>query len=169
VLFASGTLQPSGAIVGNAGDEDPSAFEPHYTQITKPDQVQIYESILTDRSGAITTGLISALRYAKDNRLLPHGFDKNTAGPDIAVHGGARDDADFTGGTDRVQYSVDVAGSSGAIAVEAELLYQPIGFRWADNLRGYKAAEPARFVKYYDAMSAASAATLSRATVTIGR
>lgn len=168
-LFDSGALQPSGAIAGNANDADPRTFEPHYSQITRPDQVQIYESILADASGSITTGLIKALHYAKDNRLLPHGFDKATADPDIAVHGDALGDADFAGGSDRVRYSVDVSAGSGALTVEAELLYQPIGFRWADNLRGYTSAEPGRFVKYYDTMAAASAATLARASVTASR
>ena len=45
-----------------------------------------------------------ASRYLKDNRLLPHGFDKRTAEPDIAVHGAALDDPDFTGAGDRVRY-----------------------------------------------------------------
>ena len=167
VLFSSGAVQPSGAIAGNANDENAAAFEPHYRQITQPHEVQIYEPILADSSGRITTGLIQAIRYAKDNRILPHGFDKGTAHADVAVHGTARDDADFTGGGDRVQYLVDVRGASGPLTVEADLLYQPIGFRWAENLRGYNAAEPSRFVKYYDAMAPDSAATLSRATISV--
>jgi len=169
LVFASGALAPGGAIAGNANDNDPSAFEPHYRQITRPDQVQIYESILADTAGAVTTGLLKATRYAKDNRVLPHGFDKATAGPDIAVHGQARDDADFTAGSDRVQYVVDLTGAQGALTVETELLYQPIGFRWADNLRAYRAAETSRFVSYYDSMSAATAAPLARATITVPR
>jgi hypothetical protein len=48
-----------------------------------------------------------------------------------------------------------------------ELLYQPIGFRWADNLRGYDAPEPVRFVNYYRSMSAASSAVLGRADARI--
>ena len=31
----------------------------------------------------------SALRYVKDNRLLPEGFDKRSAPKDVAVHGDA--------------------------------------------------------------------------------
>jgi hypothetical protein len=59
--------------------------------------VQIYESILGDAGGAVTTGLLSGAQYLKDNRLLPHGFDKQTAEPDIAVRGEALSDPDFTG------------------------------------------------------------------------
>ena len=173
-LLSSGALLPSGAISGNANDESASAFEPHYGQITRGDQVQIYESILADAAGTVTTGLIRALRYAKDNRVLPRGFDKATAAADIAVHGEARDDPDFTGGADRVRYVVDLipaSGATGPFSVEAELLYQPIGFRWADNLGPYasKAAEPQRFVRYYTTMASDSAATLARAATTIAR
>ncbi|HET7694450.1 MAG TPA: hypothetical protein VFK57_01980 [Vicinamibacterales bacterium] len=166
-VFSSGALRPSGAIEGNANDEQPAAFEPHYREIRRGDQVQIYESILADGAGAITTSLISALRYAKDNRLLPKGFDKHTAHADIAVHGDARDDADFTSGGDRVRYAVDLAGASAPFTVEAALLFQPIGFRWADNLRGYPADEPSRFVRYFDAMSSQSAAPLATASATV--
>jgi len=44
------------------------------------------------------------------------------------------------------------------------LRYQPIAFRWADNLRAYDAPEPRRFVSYYDSMASSSSATLARAT-----
>ena len=54
-----------------------------------------------DPTGALTTGLLTAVRYVKDNRLLPRGFDKSTADKDVAVHGDAAADADFTGGGDR--------------------------------------------------------------------
>ena len=166
-VFSSGALRPSGAIEGNANDEQPGSFEPHYTEIRRADQVQIYESVLADAGGAVTTSLIAALRYAKDNRLLPKGFDKATAHPDVAVHGEARDDADFDGDGDRVRYVIDVGAAATPLTIEVTLLFQPIGFRWADNLRAYKADEPSRFVTYFDAMAAESAATLSRAETTV--
>lgn len=166
-VFSSGALNASGAIEGNVNDAQPFAFEPHYREIRRADDVQIYESILADTSGAVTTSLISALRYAKDNRLLPRGFAKATAHADIAVHGDAREDPDFAGGGDRVRYVVGVGAAPGPFAVQATLLFQPIGFRWAENLRGYKADEPSRFVAYFAEMSSASAAILSQADVTV--
>jgi hypothetical protein len=53
--------------------------------------------------------------------------------------------------------------------VTAELLYQPIGFRWANNLKRYDAGEPQRFTGYYDAMASSSAATLARAGASSAR
>src|SRR5712691_5583 len=163
-VFESGAVNPDGSVQGNDSDADGSTFEPHYTEIRNGDQVQIYESIIGDASGRVTTGLLTGVRYLKDNRLLPHGFDKRTAEPDIAVHGAAVNDADFTGAGDRVRYSIGVANAQGPFTVEAELLYQPIGWRWANNLKAYdKAAEPRRFTGYYDAMAASATTTLASA------
>ena len=126
--------------------------------------MQVYESILGDVKGGVTTGLLSGARYLKDNRLLPHGFDKQTAEPDIAVIGAAAEDQDFSGAGDRVRYVVPVGSAQGPFHVEAELLYQPIGFRWAQNLKPYgKADEPRRFTGYYDAMAGATTTRLAHA------
>jgi len=163
-VFESGALNQDGSIQGNDNDADAKKFEPHYTEIGSSDQVQIYESILGDPSGGVTTGLLTAVDYLKDNRLLPRGFDKRTAERDIAVRGSALEDPDFTGGTDRVRYSVPIAVTAGPFTVSVELLYQPIGYRWANNLKTYNSApEPQRFTSYYDAMATGSAATLARA------
>jgi hypothetical protein len=162
-VFESGALDPAGWIAGNDNDADPDRYEPHYTTITAPDQVQIYEAIMADPSGAVTTGLLRAVRFAKDNRVLPRGFDKATAEEDIAVQGAAAADADFAGGSDRVRYSVDVAGREGPFRVEAALRYQPIAYRWALNLDPYDTPETDRFVRFYTAMSDESAVTLASA------
>jgi hypothetical protein len=165
-IFESGTMQPDGSIPGNDNDADPNRFEPHYAEITSGDQVQIYESIMGDRAGSPTTGLLTAVQYLKDNRILPRGFDKRTAIPDIAVIGGAFDDDDFAGGRDRIRYSIPLGDALGPFQVEAELWFQPISFRWAANLRSYDSAEARRFVGYYDSMSQDSAVRLAQATMT---
>jgi hypothetical protein len=167
VVFESGALNADGSVRGNDNDANAASYEPHYTEIESGDQVQIYESILGDANDRVTTGLLTATHYLKDNRLLPRGFDKQTAEPDIAVHGGAAVDADFLAGSDQVRYSVQLGGAAGPFTIDAELRYQPIGFRWANNLKAYDAAEPKRFTSYYDSMSSATATTLARATVTV--
>jgi hypothetical protein len=107
--------------------------------------------------------LLSAVGYLKDNRLLPHGFQKQTAGKDIAVIGEAADDPNFTDAGDLVRYSVASGAARGPFRVTAELWYQPIGFRWAHNLNPYSAAETRRFVSYYESMSSGTAVVLARA------
>ena len=167
VVFESGALRPNGSIVGNDNDDDPQRWEPHYTEITRNDQVQVYEDIMLDTTGKVTTGLIAAVKYVKDNRLLPHGFDKHSADPDIAVVGEAAGAPDFREGGDRVRYSVDVAGAAGPLRVDAELWYEPIGYRWAHNLENYKSAfEPRRFLGYFESLADNAAQMLAHAQVT---
>ena len=150
LLFESGAPEPDGSIAGNDNDADARRFEPHYEIIDSAGQVQIYESIMVDTEGEVTTGLLFGSRYVKDNRLLPAGFDKATASADIAVQGGASSDGDFTGAGDRVRYSVELGDAGGDLVVEVELLYQTIAFRWAQNLNRHTAPEIDRFVGYYD-------------------
>jgi hypothetical protein len=167
VLFESGAVAPTGAIAGNASDEDPTRYEPHYDEIRSADQVQIYESVMVDLRGTPTTGLLQGVRYVKDNRLLPRGFDKSTASGDVAVHGAATSDADFQSGSDRVRYAIDVSRAQGPITLQAELRFQTISFRWARNLGTYAAAETKRFVSYYDSMAQGSSLAIARAAATI--
>ena len=112
--------------------------------------------------------LLTATQYLKDNRLLPKGFEKSTADPDIAVYGGASGDDDFVGGSDRVRYAVRVpAGISGPLTVEAALWYQPIGFRWAHNLGLDRSVEGDRFLGYFQQMADRSGAVLARTRVEV--
>jgi len=166
VVFESGAVRPDGSIVGNDNDADPLKFEPHYSRITEPDQVEIYESIMGDFKGRVTTGLVYGNRYLKDNRILPKGFDKETADPGIAVVGDARNDARFTGGSDVVSYSVPVRGRA-PYRISAQLLYESIGYRWAHNLEAYQAFEPKRFLGYYNAQAASLAKSLAGAAITL--
>jgi len=122
-----------------------------------------------DSAGKVTTALLSGARYLKDNRLLPRGFDKRTADKDIAVHGGALEDENFTGAGDRIRYLIAAGDAQGPFKIDAELWFQPIGYRWAENLRQYKAEETRRFTRYYDAMAPASAVMLVRTSAQVGR
>ncbi len=166
VVFESGALNPDGSIVGNDNDMDPLKFEPHYREITSPQQVEIYEPILKDSQGNVTTGLLHAVGYLKDNRLLPYGFDKSTAEHDIAVVGGAAEDPGFTDKGSSVRYVVSTANATGPFHVKAELWYQPIGFRWAHNLEPYRASETQRMVRYYEEAASKSAIVLATANAT---
>jgi hypothetical protein len=164
-VFESGRLESNGSILGNDNDADPERYESHYAEISSPDQVQIYEAIMAGPDDEVTTGLLTAVRYLKDNRLPPDGFDKTTAHEDIAVRGRAGDDADFDDGSDRVRYSVPVSPEDGPFKVQAELWYQPIGYRWAHNLSNRQAPEIDRFVTYYEQAADVSGIVLARDSV----
>lgn len=169
IVFESGKLNADGSIAGNANDIDPTRYSPHYSRITAPDQVEIFEPILGDSQNHVTTGVLSATHYLKDNRILPAGFDKASAPPDIAVQGNAADDPNFIAGSATTQYAIDPSGASGPFTISAELLYQPIGYRWARNLAAYKADEPQSFVHEFDQAAAHSAVVLAHATAQAGK
>jgi hypothetical protein len=148
-------------------DADAAAVERHYDEIRRDDEVQIYESVMADTKGAVTTALLQATRYVKDNRLLPRGFDKATAQADVAVRGSALEDRTFTGGGDRVRYVVPLEPARGPFAIDVELRYQPIGFRWAQNLVRYDSPEPRRFVAYFDSMARSSSVVIARTSSSV--
>ena len=149
-VFESGGWQADGRIVGDDGDEK-MLHEPHYELITRPDQVQIYESIMQNSDGQVTHTLLRAAGYIKDNRLLPRGFDKKTAAPDILVRGEAAADGNFIGGSDLVTYQIPIGGHTGPFTITAELLYATISYSFMQDL-DRDAALPlvGRFVRYYD-------------------
>lgn len=164
-LFESGSIQADGSIVGNDNDQNISLYEPHYTELSSEDEVQIYEAILADQHGEVTTGLLTAIRYVKDNRLLPQGFDKTTAEDDIAVQGSAENDENFQGGSDRIRYRVKINEAEGPLSITAALYYQPISYRWAQNLKPYDSKETNRFVNYFESMSGVSSVELASTKV----
>ena len=133
-FFESGSYGASGKITGNDADEEAALVEAHQTKITSSTQVQIYEAIAKDSSGAVTYSLLSAATHAKDNRLLPAGFEKSTVSSAIAVHGAASSDSNFVGGSDLVTYEIDLGGRANGFTFQAELLYQAASYRFLQDL-----------------------------------
>ena len=152
VVFESGAFNDEGRITANDNDDDPATYEPHYTTLTAADQVQIYETILLNSDAEVTTALLRSASYAKDNRLLPLGFDIQNATFDTIVSGAAADDADFAAGGDRLGLQIDLGSAAGPFTIQAELLYQSIGYRWAQNLMLEESAEAQTFSGYYDSV-----------------
>lgn len=70
IVFESGSLKKDGSIQGNDNDADATRFEPHYREIDRPDQVEIYESILAANR--------ASPRKIKDGKLY-------TATPEVAA------------------------------------------------------------------------------------
>ena len=158
VMWASGRTNGVGVIVDDkrkpiAGELwwrhdcsariDPMAriHQPHYQVITRQDQAQIYEELLStppdvaapkcgvdaQPAGQLTTSFLSICSKVKDNRLLPHGFLKLDdrieisralgAGAELAQEAGPAavgDDPDYrTGGGDSLVYRVPLVRAGG--------------------------------------------------------
>jgi hypothetical protein len=73
------------------------------------------------------------------------------------------EDADFAGGGDRVRYAIDLGDAPGPFQVYAELCYQPVGYRWAMNLKAYDAEETRRFLRYFEPAAASAMVVLAKA------
>ncbi|MGI9073508.1 MAG: hypothetical protein ACR2JB_19855 [Bryobacteraceae bacterium] len=102
VLWASGNVAPDsdrvlnglkGVIVNGQGmplrtetfTPSQQSFQPHYWKmnpITRQDQVQIYEELVTNPEGFLTTSFLALNQKAKDNRLQPQGW--SPTGPEAA-------------------------------------------------------------------------------------
>ena len=152
-IFESGRPLAGGGIEGNdAEDPDPASlpYEPHYDIITSADQVQIYEPIMLNTDGEVTYTLLRAFSYAKDNRLLPAGFEKVGASSDIAVCGLAFTDENFVGGSDQVAYEINTAGAKGRLNITVELLYQTLSYPFVADLANTNTDLVTRFMGMYD-------------------
>lgn len=150
VVFESGKVNADGSVVNLDADKISTSFEPHYDLITRADQVQVYEDVMTDAKGAVTYTLLRAKQYAKDNRLLPSGFDKTKVTTDIQVIGEALNDPDFVGGSDAVHFKI--AGLKGnRYTLSAELIYQSLGYAFAQALFTDTAPEVQSFKQMFNA------------------
>jgi len=169
-LWASGSTNGAGVIVDGEGipiagelwwADDCSArlspgepqFQPHYQTVTRQDQAQIYQELVTAPApvanpqcgkapapgGDLTTSFLSICGNAKDNRLLPNGFlpleervklaEAIGAGAELAQETGAHhvggDPHYEKGGGDALDYVIPLADIPGQpAAVQATLHYQ---------------------------------------------
>jgi hypothetical protein len=149
LIFESGDYDNQGRILENDNDLDPSRFEPHYERITSPQEVQIYESIMHNIQQEVTTVQLHAAGYLKDNRLLPLGFDKASAPAHITVVGEALNDTNFLAGGDTLTVQVDVSQAQFPLQLRSELLYQTIGYRWAENVIASSSVLATNFARYW--------------------
>ncbi len=89
-LWVSGRTTPTGVLVGPDGKPidgefmwksecrpataAEQTFQPHYETVTRQDQAQIYQELIRDPRGRLTTSFLSLANVVKDNRLLPRGW-----------------------------------------------------------------------------------------------
>ncbi len=156
VVFAHGGWDDAGRIVDTSGA--PLAYEsvggpvfPHVDQVDGEEDVVVYEGIMADVDGNPTWRLLRGEGWVKDNRLLPAGFDRTQAAALGIDAVGLGADVDFVGGSDRVHYTLDVAGATAPLSVEVELVYQPLSARWAEELFASGTSEALEFQVMYAA------------------
>jgi hypothetical protein len=145
-LWTSGRTDRLGQLLGADGRPLPFEHyptrdvEPHHQLIRSQDDVQIYEEVVADESGAVTTGFLHRWSDLKDNRLPPRGFrwDSIYVAPpyDVAPKGDALEDPDYVrgdpatplDGVDEVTYEVTLSPAlrNRATAVRARLISQSI-------------------------------------------
>lgn len=151
-IFDSGKWDGSGSIVS-----ENESYEPHYDVISTDDQVQIYQGVMADQKGTVTTTLLEAAQYVKDNRLVPAGFQ--TSGPMTEVTGpvgaverdGNFNRADNMEGTgeDIVSYRIVLNGAQPPFTVTATLLYQTVSPEFVADLTSDDTPAVDRFTKMY--------------------
>lgn len=125
VVWESGRSDGFGRLVDRGGRvlDTKSAFLPHRDVVTSERDVVVYEAVLGDESGRVVHRPLEATRYLKDNRLPPLGASSTHPDGPITVSYGAERDGDF-GSADTVHYVL--AGVSGEVTVEVELLFQSV-------------------------------------------
>jgi hypothetical protein len=107
-------------------------FQPHYEVINSELQVQIYEEVIADPQGKITTSFTALDKVLKNNRLLPKGWRQDGPfGEFTAPHGEAERDKEYVSqsgatGADRLRYRIPLERIRNATQVKVTLNYQAI-------------------------------------------
>lgn len=133
-VFKSGLLNGADEVEGHD-----AGYEPHHDVIVSGDQVQIYELVMGDVNGDVTTVLERAKDPIKDNRLAPVGFTSSHPAYDTTrVAGVPASDTDFNRnafgeegtGADAVRYHVPLNGATEGLRAFARVWYQPVPPAW---------------------------------------
>ena len=152
-LFHSGAIQNDFEVYGQN-----ATYEPHYTKITSEDQVQIYEMVIGDVNGDVTTVLERADEYIKDNRLTPIGFTMSHEVYDTTIVAGtALLDTNFNfeegeegSGSDRIIYKAPMSGYEGNVNVTARVHYQSVPPKWNAEMFMFTTPEIDSFREMYN-------------------
>lgn len=165
VLWQSGSLTADGLSIVGADDNGLSGFEPHYTLIDAENQVQIYELVIADVTGAPTNLLERAAFTLKDNRLPPLGFSTTHSAYDTTAVVGAEVEADMAfgdfnrspegiegTGADGIRYQMSLPADWNAESVpevEVNVWYQAMPPRWVADMFDVEAPAIADFESLY--------------------
>lgn len=153
-LFASGAHDARGRLLDAHGAPLPSERVggpalPHFTTITEPHHVQVYEAVMADADGNPTMRLMHGDTYLKDNRLLPRGWRNDHPDAEFTRPVATHDDPLFRDGEHRITYRIALPPGTGPVTLEARLLYQLLGERFAAELFELDAPEIRVFRRYW--------------------
>jgi hypothetical protein len=158
VIANSDTLFHSGNKNSEAlNHNDDEKFEPHYKKISREKQVQIFEFVMGDSEGEVTTILERAFEPLKDNRIPPEGFSQTHANYDtVRVVGGATSDNDYMNGTgnEKIIYAFPLTLLETSAYVKAVLHYETVPESWVKDLFEYSEEDEDidKFKKMYNQM-----------------
>jgi hypothetical protein len=153
-IFTSGDYDDLGRLLNGKGkvlgsDTVGGGIQSHRNLIDSSGQVQVYESTMADTDGKPVWLLTRGVSYIKDNRILPQGWQTDHPAAARIAPSGVKDDPDFVAGGDVVRYRFKLPASGGPYQVKAELLYQPIGGRYLQELLKVSTPDVDRFRRGY--------------------
>lgn len=151
-LFASGVFDDDFEVV-----PAPNPYSPHYNVINSSQQTQIYEMVMGDVNGNLTTVLERGYAPLKDNRLTPLGFtDLHPAYDTCRIYGNALNDPDFNlmagaqgSGSDIVHFKIPLQGYTGQLKAIARMYYQAVPPGWLSEMQTFSSAEIDTFLNMY--------------------
>jgi len=154
VVFRSGEVDADGRLVDEAGLPLASELlggpvQPHHREIAGDDAAQVYEAMMADKTGQPAFRLLRGHSFAKDNRLLPLGWDADHPDAARTSPAGVEDDADFAAAGDTTRYRVHAPVAAGPYTIAVDLLYQPLAPRFAAELFAVDAPEVRAFEALY--------------------
>ena len=152
-LFASGLFDQLGHILNYSG-----VNEGHHDIINSEEQVQVYEMMMADVNGNLTTILERADEYIIDNRLPPAGFTTTHSAYDTTrIVGAALNDADFnkngtTEGTgkDILHFHFPYELLTQRVNASVKVYYQSVPPTFLEEMRSLSAPEIQTFLSMYD-------------------
>lgn len=167
VLFESGRVDAAGALVDGSGRriDGEGVILPHRDRVTRDDEVQVWEAVPVDASGHVTHALLRAVRWARDDRILPRGWTPSHPDARWTTPVGVAGDADFVAGSDAVTYAIAL-GDRRAARVEVELRFQSVTPAAIEDLAPADTPASRRFVAMTRALPP-SAVVVARAVVDV--
>ncbi|MCA8921034.1 MAG: hypothetical protein KDD82_04450 [Planctomycetes bacterium] len=154
VLYAVGEHDAEGRLLGSDGKPLPAELvggpvHAHQSALRTADAPLVYEAVMGDPAGDPTYLLTRGATYIKDNRLLPQGWTSDHPDAQAILPQGVGDDPDHAAGGDQVRFVAPLGDAAGPLTIEATLLYQTLGARYAAELFEYDTAEVREFRAYY--------------------